>query len=149
MNYKKSHRDQKVRPYATKAIEAGCNILEIDIQSACGKIVLGHNWRPKLPFLFDCTFEDYLKRVPAGTILQIDIKEVCLTEYSRSQFANKIAKALEPYLGKFEILVSANDGFYRFETMSVLFNKLVQCGFKPRTWGLWKIDKEITTVDLW
>ena len=139
MIYKKSHRDQKVRPYATKAIESGCNILEIDIQSACGVIVCGHDWRPKLPFLFDCTLEDYLKRVPAGTIVQLDVKEICLTYNSRVKFAHKITGITSryPYI---KFISSANKGFFRPEILDYLPFEM---------WLDWKAGKDIETVDLW
>lgn len=143
MKYKKSHRDQKVRPYATKAISEGCNILEIDIQSAWGVIVCGHNWRPKLPFLFDCTLEDYLKRVPAGTIVQLDIKEICLTDYSRRRFAKRIQKILSNY-PLICFLISANEGFGRPLTCDI-----VRDITKTVYWLNWKQDKRIETVDLW
>jgi len=144
MNYKKSHMDQKCRPYATKAIENGCNILEVDIQSACGKIVLGHNWRPKLPFLFDCTLENYLKRVPFGVMVQLDIKEICLTDRSRKKFAERIADVINKYKDEITFLISANNGFYR-----PLTSDYVRDESKLIYWSNWKDGKIIETVDLW
>ena len=149
MKYKKSHMDQKVRPYVTKAISDGCNILEIDVQQAQGRIVLGHNWRPKLVCLFDCTLDDYLKLVPAGTIIQLDIKEICFTSWGQRRFAGLIAKAFEPYKGKFEITLSANSGFFRWETMEIVYMFLYLSIQMPRLWHTWKVGKEIETVDYW
>jgi len=150
MIYKKSHMDQKVRPYVTKAIESGCNILEVDIQSACGVIVCGHDWRPKLPFLFDCTLEDYIKRVPAGTIVQLDVKEICFTEWGRKRFADKVLKVLEPYRKTNNFLISANVGFFRTATLHRLYIEMAfYLRFEVSYWALWKTNKDIETVDLW
>jgi len=138
MIYKKSHRDQKCRPYVTKAIENGCNILEVDIQSACGVIVRGHNWRPKLPFLFDCTFEDYLRRVPMGAIVQLDTKEICLTHKERLKFVSSVESIIKKR-PDIEFLISANPGFFRKETEKY---------FHLQKWSSWEKNKEIKTVDL-
>jgi glycerophosphoryl diester phosphodiesterase len=139
MKYKKSHMDQKVRPYVTKAIENGCNILEVDIQSACGVIVCGHDWRPKLPFLFDCTLEDYLKRVPAGTIVQLDVKEICFTYNSRVKFGRRVTDITSRY-PHINFLISANNGLSRTRLLYYILHN---------EWIRWKTDKDIETVDLW
>lgn len=144
---KKSHMDQKVRPYVTKAIEAGYNILEIDVQSACGVIVLGHDWRPKLPFLFDCTLSDYLKRLPSDRklYLQLDIKEICLTNWGRVRFAKRIDKLLKKYCPiNVTCLVSANSGLFRPVT-----SEYVKFYTDSKFWLVWKMDKTIEVVDLW
>lgn len=147
---KKSHMDQKVRPYVVKAIEAGCEILEIDVQSACGVIVLGHDWRPKLPFLFDCTLADYMKRVPAGIIIQLDIKEICFTEWGRRRFADRIRKVLEPYRKTHTFLISANEGLFRKDTCYRVYLDMVYFQrFEAQLWEVWKQNKNIEVVDLW
>lgn len=149
MKYKKSHRDQKCRPYATKAIEAGCNILEIDIQSACGVIVCGHNWRPKLPFLFDCTLADYMKRVPDGVFVQLDVKEICFTERGRKRFAHSIVSAVKPYRNKISFVLSANEGFFRPDTLNETGSLFQAFGVNVERWSVWKTGKEIEVIDLW
>jgi hypothetical protein len=154
MKYKKSHRDQNCKPYASKAIEENCNILEIDIQQAQGEIVLGHNFRPPLKMLFTCTLKDYLDRVvlfpDKDIIIQLDIKEICLTGWSKQAFAKLIVKELLPYINKnFDIIVSANKGFGRKSTMKYVQEYLINYGWNGSDWKQWSIDKDIITVDLW
>lgn len=151
MSYKKSHRDQKVRPYVYKAILEGCTILEIDIQSACREIVLGHNWRPKLPILFDCTLEEYLERLPVNkeVFVQLDIKEICFTEISRVKFATTVIKVLEPYISRVTFLISANEGLYREITMDYLYKMMGIKGFKVFQWKQWSAGELIETLDFW
>jgi len=152
--YIKSHRDQKVRPLVVKSLSQGCTILEIDVQQACGTLVLGHNWRPKLPFLFDCTLKEYLDDLvqisPPGQIyVQLDIKEILYTNSARKKFANDIVNLLYDYKQFIVPLVSANDGLGRPETMQAVYNILVGSGWNVPKWIDWKIDKDITVVDLW
>jgi len=157
MQYWKSHRDQKVRPYVSKAIQEGCTILEIDLQQAMGKIVLGHNWRPKLPCLFDCTLRDYMDRLVSlnttNTILiQLDIKEICLTGISKIRFAKDVVDVLLPYKNNFIFLPSANKGMGRPETMDVVYNVLLNEGFSVQRWVDWqaRVGREnIITKDFW
>jgi hypothetical protein len=154
MKYKKSHRDQNCKPYASKAIEDGCNILEIDIHQAQGRIVLGHNYRPPLKMLFTCTLQEYLDRVilfpDKDIIIQLDIKEICLTGWSRQAFAKLIVKELLPYINEnFDVLVSANKGFCRPSTADYVQLYLEAYGWNKLSWNEWKADKDITTVDLW
>ena len=124
MNYKKSHRDQKVKPYVYKAIENCCNILEIDIHSLFGVIVCGH-----YPPLFNCTLENYLKRVPDNTIIQLDVKQICLTKAGREIFAERVKKVIAKYRDKITFLSSANDGLFRPETAEYL---------NLQSWNTWK-----------
>lgn len=138
MTYKKSHRDQKVKPYVFKAIENGCNILEIDIHSFFGVIVCGHY----TPF-FNCTLKQYLDRVPAGTIVQLDIKEICLTDFSRNIFSERVYKVIKNYY-EIKFLVSANEGFGR-----PLTSDYVRDRAKMQYWENWKQNKIIEVIDLW
>jgi len=154
MKYKKSHRDQNVKPYVSKAVEENCNILEIDIQQAQGCIVLGHNFRPPLKMLFTCTLKEYLDRVilfpDKDIIIQLDIKEICITPWSKQAFAKLIEKELLPYINKnFGIIVSANKGFYRIDTMRYVKAYLYNYGWTAQDWNIWRLNKDITTVDLW
>jgi hypothetical protein len=154
MKYKKSHRDQNCKPHVSKAIEEGCNILEIDIQQAQGRIVLGHNWRLPLKMLFTCTLQEYLDRVilfpDKEIIIQLDIKEICLTGWSKQAFSKLIVKELLPYINKnFDIIVSANKGFCRPETMRYVKEYLHNYGWLAQDWNEWKLNKDIVMVDLW
>lgn len=159
MKYLKSHRDQKVDPYVSKAIREGCTILEIDLQQACGQIVLGHNWRPKLPFLFDCTLKEYMDRLVeshpnVSVFIQLDIKEICLTNISRTWFARDILKVLWDYRDKIVFLPSANVGLFRPKTMEVIFATLLRSGFSVQRWVDWQAEilakgSEIIVKDFW
>jgi len=155
MQYLKSHMDQKCRPYASKAIREGCNILEIDLQMAQGEIVLGHNFRPPLKMLFDCTLDEYLHRIVEShpgvkVIVQLDIKEICITSKGMEKFAKKIADQLIPYFnGNIEIIVSANSGFNRLKTLEYVRSYLNTSGWPAPIWYEWREGKDIKTVDLW
>ena len=154
MNIKKSHRDQNCRPYVYKALQAGCNQLEIDLQKAGGEIVLGHTWRPALPFLFDCTLDQYLHRIAAAKktqviYLQLDIKEICLTKKQMIHFANLVVHQIKPFKDCITLIVSANAGLNRLKTLNVVYDTIIKSGLPVMLNSEWVKNNSITTEDLW
>lgn len=151
----KSHRDQKVRPYATKALECGYGLLEIDVQiTISGELCLGHDWRPPVKCFYDCTLRDYLERVKKfnsnkNLCIQFDIKESGTTTLREKEYmAYKFARELNNYRGLFTILVSGSKPS-EAATANVVFSKLSANGFNVVSFEVFNEDKEIITNDLW
>lgn len=154
MKLLKSHRDQKCRPYAYKALQFGCTLLEIDIQQAQGEIVLGHNWRPKLKFLFDCTLDQYMHRVAvskktATIFIQLDVKQICFSKTEMIKFARLVVRQMKPFKNVMVPLIGANAGWNRPETAMVIYEEMIKAGFDVSLYSKWQLSHEITTQDLW
>jgi hypothetical protein len=107
-----------------------------------------------LPFLFDCTLDQYLHRIESAKgiqpiYLQLDIKQLCATKMQMTDFARTLVRQIKPFKDIVCFIISANDGFNRPETMAVCVKEFEYNRIPIKLWDDWHKNYQITTEDLW
>jgi hypothetical protein len=148
MTYIKSHNDYWTDPQVQTAVKHNCNIFEADIILLDGDVMIRHSWRP---FKRWCcgSLESYLKKmikyVTYPSVLQIEVKD------PDTRIVSKTCKILLDYYPKFKSPITfamyGGDELNRDKYAKSIYTKLKD-KLPIVIWNTWKVDKDITTLDL-
>lgn len=150
MNHRKSHNDYWNTRQISLAISEQCNIIECDIISLRGNILLSHSWRPFkwMTYGYATKYLSFIKswELNDKLILQIDIK-------TASEYAEGFIVDINYFRNdRVKILLSANNKWYTGDREKVMMNLYNVCkflGINVELYSEFKKNNDIETIKLY